>query len=73
MKLKDYKYQINGVDTHKPALDCLLAIASGITIPLIISLIIVWADYIDEIENFGLAFLLISSFFASLLYLFTRK
>ena len=73
MKLKEYKYQINGIDTPKPALECLMAIASGITIPILISLVIVWADAIDEIENFGLAFLLISSFFASLLYLFTRK
>ena len=46
MKLKDYRYQIKGVDTPRPALECLQAIAIGLSLPIVISAIVVFADQI---------------------------
>ena len=60
IKLRDLQYQIKGNDSIKPLADCLQAIAIGLTLPLIISLIIYFADKIDSIDSFGQAFTLIS-------------
>ena len=40
MKLKDLKYEIKGIDSPKPALECLSAIAIGFALPLIIAVIV---------------------------------
>ena len=40
MKLKDYQYQIKGVNSNRPALECLQAISIGLALPVVIAIVI---------------------------------
>jgi len=56
MKLKDYKYEIKGRECNTPGLELLSAILVGLFCPLLIAVIVYFADKIDAIENFYVAY-----------------
>jgi len=45
-KMKDMRYFIKGIDSDKPALQCLSAILLGFIFPLVLAIIIRLVDYL---------------------------
>lgn len=46
IKLKDYRYQINGINSNRPLNQCLEAVIIGLSLPLILSLIFRIINYL---------------------------
>lgn len=62
VKLGNLKYEIAGEDSYRPLNQCLLGVTLMAFIPLIISVIIYFADKIDAIDSFFQAFFVIVLF-----------
>ena len=46
VKLKDYQYQIKGIDSSKPLNQCLEAIGIGLAFPLVVAIVVRFVNYI---------------------------
>lgn len=55
-KVKYLKYEIPGKESNRPAMELASAIVIGLLIPVLIAVIVRFADAIDSIDNFYAAY-----------------